>query len=65
MIDLSQSEDALLARMKPKTRYNVRLAERKGVKIRLGAVDDMDLLYQLYAETSIRDGFVIRSIEYC
>jgi lipid II:glycine glycyltransferase (peptidoglycan interpeptide bridge formation enzyme) len=64
VIDLSQSEDALLARMKPKTRYNVRLAERKGVNIRLGSMADMDILYQLYAETSLRDGFVIRSIEY-
>jgi lipid II:glycine glycyltransferase (peptidoglycan interpeptide bridge formation enzyme) len=64
MIDLSQPEDELLARMKPKTRYNIRLAERKGVKVRLGGVNDLDLLYQLYAETSIRDGFVIRASEY-
>ena len=64
MIDLSQPEDALLARMKPKTRYNIRLAERKGVKVRPGTLDDLGLLYQLYAETSIRDGFVIRHIDY-
>ena len=64
MIDLSQSEDELLARMKPKTRYNIRLAERRGVKVRPGSVNDLDLLYQLYAETSVRDGFVIRSRNY-
>jgi peptidoglycan pentaglycine glycine transferase (the first glycine) len=64
MIKLEQSDEALLAGMKPKARYNVRLAERKGVKIRLGSVADMDLLYQLYAETSLRDGFVIRSLDY-
>ena len=63
-LDISASEDELLARMKPKTRYNVRLAERKGVKVRLGSAHDLDLLYQLYAETAVRDGFVIRSIEY-
>ncbi len=63
-LDLSASEDELLARMKPKTRYNVRLAERKGVKVRLGSARDLDLLYQLYAETAVRDGFVIRSIDY-
>lgn len=63
-LDISASDDELLARMKPKTRYNVRLAERKGVKVRLGSAHDLDLLYQLYAETAVRDGFVIRSIDY-
>jgi peptidoglycan pentaglycine glycine transferase (the first glycine) len=64
MIDLGQDEEQLLARMKQKTRYNIRLAERKGVKIRLGSAADMQLLYQLYEETSLRDGFVIRSFDY-
>jgi peptidoglycan pentaglycine glycine transferase (the first glycine) len=64
MLDLAQGEEQLLDRMKPKTRYNIRLAERKGVKIRRGSAADLDLLYQLYAETSLRDGFVIRSFDY-
>lgn len=63
-IDLTNSEDELLAAMKPKTRYNVRLAERRGVTVRIGASLDIPLLYQMYAETSLRDGFVIRSQEY-
>jgi peptidoglycan pentaglycine glycine transferase (the first glycine) len=64
MIDLGQDEEQLLARLKQKTRYNIRLAERKGVEIRPGSVADMELLYHLYAETSLRDGFVIRSFDY-
>ena len=64
VIDLSTSEDDLLAAMKQKTRYNIRLASRKGVEIRYGQLDDIDLLYQMYAETSLRDGFVIRSLQY-
>jgi peptidoglycan pentaglycine glycine transferase (the first glycine) len=64
LIDLRKSEDELLAAMKQKTRYNLRLAERKGVKIRHGDKEDFPLLYRMYAETSVRDGFVIRSQDY-
>jgi lipid II:glycine glycyltransferase (peptidoglycan interpeptide bridge formation enzyme) len=64
MIDLTAPEDELLARMKQKTRYNVRLAEKKGVAVRVGKVDDLPMLYKMYAETSVRDGFVIRDEEY-
>jgi peptidoglycan pentaglycine glycine transferase (the first glycine) len=64
LIDLHRSEDELLAAMKQKTRYNLRLAERKGVSIRQGNETDFPLLYRMYAETSVRDGFVIRSETY-
>ena len=60
LVDLSATEEEMLARMKPKTRYNVRLAEKKGVTTRTGTVDDLPMLYKMYAETSVRDGFVIR-----
>jgi peptidoglycan pentaglycine glycine transferase (the first glycine) len=63
-LDLTPSEEALLASMKPKTRYNVGLAERKGVRVRLGSQADLDLLYRMYAETSVRDGFAIRGLNY-
>lgn len=63
-IDLQGDESELLARMKQKTRYNIRLAQRKGVTVRLGSREDLDLLYQMYAETSLRDGFVIREEGY-
>ncbi|MDK2979922.1 MAG: hypothetical protein PWQ55_269 [Chloroflexota bacterium] len=59
-IDLESTEDELLANMKQKTRYNVRLAERKGVSVRQGGLDDLELLYAMYAETALRDGFIIR-----
>ncbi|NUM49046.1 MAG: peptidoglycan bridge formation glycyltransferase FemA/FemB family protein [Anaerolineales bacterium] len=63
-LDLTRPEDELLARMKQKTRYNVRLAERKGVTLRAGTETDLDTLYRMYAETSVRDGFVIRDPQY-
>jgi peptidoglycan pentaglycine glycine transferase (the first glycine) len=64
MIDLFPSEDEMLARMKQKTRYNVRLAGKKGVVVRVGNKDDLPMLYKMYAETSLRDGFVIRDEGY-
>ena len=64
VIGLSASEQQLLARMKQKTRYNVRLAGKKGVSIRAGTEADLPLLYRMYAETSVRDGFVIREQAY-
>ena len=63
-LDLRRSEAELLAAMKQKTRYNVRLAQKKGVGVRPGAAADFPLLYRMYAETSVRDGFVIRSSGY-
>ncbi len=64
MVDLTASEEEILMRMKQKTRYNVRLAEKKGVTVRVGSLGDLGMLYKMYAETSVRDGFVIRDEEY-
>jgi peptidoglycan pentaglycine glycine transferase (the first glycine) len=64
LIDLTASENEMLARMKQKTRYNVRLAEKKGVAVRVGTADDLSMLYKMYAETSVRDGFAIRDEGY-
>jgi peptidoglycan pentaglycine glycine transferase (the first glycine) len=63
-LDLSCDEDAILQRMKPKTRYNIRLAERKGVTVRTAKDHELEKMYQLYSETSVRDGFIIRKADY-
>jgi peptidoglycan pentaglycine glycine transferase (the first glycine) len=64
LINLEQNEEELLSKMKQKTRYNVNLAMRKGVTIRTGKPSDVDMLFRMYAETSVRDGFVIRNDSY-
>lgn len=64
LIDLNPPEEELLARMKQKTRYNIRLAEKKDVALRVGTLGDLGMLYKMYAETSVRDGFVIRDEGY-
>lgn len=62
--DLAPDEDALLADMKSKWRYNIRLAERRGISVRQGTAADLEAFYRLYAETGARDGFLIRPFEY-
>jgi peptidoglycan pentaglycine glycine transferase (the first glycine) len=60
----TSTEEEMLARMKQKTRYNVRLGPKKGVSLRVGNQGDWPMLYKMYAETSLRDGFVIRDEAY-
>ncbi|HIC88311.1 MAG TPA: peptidoglycan bridge formation glycyltransferase FemA/FemB family protein [Anaerolineae bacterium] len=64
LLDISPDEDTLLARMKSKWRYNIRLAQRRGVVVRSGDEADLGVFYELYAETSARDGFLIRPFAY-
>jgi len=64
VLDIRPREDELLAAMKPKTRYNIRLAQKHGVAVRPGSEADLPTLYRMYAETADRDSFVIRSEEY-
>jgi len=64
ILDLHPDEDALLAGMKQKTRYNIRIAMKHGVTVRAGLEQDLPMLYQMYAETATRDGFVIRPAAY-
>jgi len=57
MIDLSKSEDELLAGMKSKTRYNIRLSIKKGIKIfETKKGSDVEKFCDLVEETSKRDG---------
>lgn len=62
--DLAPTEEALLAGMKPKWRYNIRLAERRGVVVRDGRAVDLPAFYAMYVETGQRDGFLVRPFAY-
>ncbi|HOU15167.1 MAG TPA: peptidoglycan bridge formation glycyltransferase FemA/FemB family protein [Anaerolineae bacterium] len=64
LVDIAPAEDVILARMRSKTRYNIRLAERKGVTVREGTVDDAAAFYALMTETGNRDEFGIHSEAY-
>lgn len=68
VIDLSPDEDALLGTMKSKTRYNVRLAGRKGVEVTRAegadALSSLSAWYELYRVTAQRDRIAIHPEQY-
>jgi lipid II:glycine glycyltransferase (peptidoglycan interpeptide bridge formation enzyme) len=62
VIDLRLDDESLLGRMKQKTRYNIRLALKKNIKV--SPCEDLQMFYRLMQETGGRDGFGIHSIAY-
>jgi len=61
--DLSQTEEQLFAHMHEKTRYNIRLAEKKGIEIEIG-VDNFDDVWPVFEMTASRDEFRLHGKEY-
>ena len=60
VLDIRPDGQTLLADMKEKWRYNIRLATRKGVTVRQGeGAADLEIFYHLYHITSERDQFFI------
>lgn len=60
----NKTEEELLKSFHEKTRYNIRLAGRKGVTIRDGGREDLKDFYRIMKETGNRDDFLIRPLEY-
>jgi len=63
-LDLKKDTNQLLKEMKPKTRYNINLSQRKGVRVRRTDINDLDIWYKLYQETCIRNRIYLQDIEY-
>ncbi|HUG35178.1 MAG TPA: peptidoglycan bridge formation glycyltransferase FemA/FemB family protein [Anaerolineales bacterium] len=62
IVDIRGTEEEILARMKQKTRYNIRLADKKGVTVR--AWDDIESFHKMMLVTGGRDNFGVHSLEY-
>ncbi len=63
-LDLSGTADEILARMKQKTRYNIRLSAKKGVTTRIGTAADLSDFHALNQITGERDSFGLHSPKY-
>jgi lipid II:glycine glycyltransferase (peptidoglycan interpeptide bridge formation enzyme) len=62
VISIKEDEETILAKMKQKCRYNIRLAEKKGVTIR--AWEDVNAFHEMMLVTGRRDNFGVHSLEY-
>ncbi len=64
-IDLrGKTEADVLTGMKQKTRYNIRLALRRGTEVRICGIEALDEFYEIMRETGRRDGFAVRPKRY-
>lgn len=62
VIDLEQTEEDILRQMKPKGRYNIKVAQKHGVSI--ASMENVDDFYELLNVTGSRDGFGIHPKRY-
>ena len=62
VLDLSLSEEDLLRQMKPKGRYNIKVAQKNGVTV--APSHDVDAFYHLLKKTTGRDGFSAHPVSY-
>lgn len=60
----NRSPEEIMQSFHSKTRYNIRLAARKGVECRVGTRDDLGEFHKLMVETGIRDDFIVRNRSY-
>ena len=59
-----KTEDEVFSNFHSKTRYNIRLATKKGVTVKEGTKEDLKDFHRIMVETGARDGFIIRPLEY-
>jgi lipid II:glycine glycyltransferase (peptidoglycan interpeptide bridge formation enzyme) len=65
ILDLAKQEEQLLAEMKPKTRYNIKLAQKKGVTVTSGTDETfLNIFLRLNKETASRDNFTAHKDAY-
>jgi len=64
-LDLTTDENGLLMAFEEKTRYNIRLSEKKGVEVEIdNSNEGVETFYKIYQETAGRDGFMIHPLSY-
>lgn len=60
----NKTEEEIFKNFHSKTRYNIRLATKKGVTVKEGTKEDLKDFHKIMVTTGIRDGFITRPLEY-
>ncbi len=59
LVDLTEDTEEIYARMKSKTRYNIGLSKRKGVRVCKASISKVPEFYNLYKQTAERNRFTV------
>lgn len=60
----NKTEEELMQAFHPKTRYNIRVAIKKGVEVKIVGKEELPKFAEIMRTTGLRDGFVTRPLEY-
>ncbi|HUN21886.1 MAG TPA: peptidoglycan bridge formation glycyltransferase FemA/FemB family protein [Anaerolineales bacterium] len=63
-LDISGTSEQILAAMKQKTRYNIRLSQKKEITTRIGTDKDLPAFFNLMVQTGKRDAFALHNTDY-
>ena len=63
-LSLEDTTKDLLKNCHPKTRYNIKVAQKKGIEIIEGNYDDLKTFEEIMRVTGSRDGFLTRPLSY-
>jgi len=64
IINLENKPEEILSQMKSKWRYNISLAEKKGVTVKTCGIEEIETFYNLLKETAQRDGISVHGLNY-
>jgi len=64
ILDTTKNLNEIVNNMHPKQRYNIKLAQKNGLNIKKHSNKDLDIFYELYKDTAIRQGYFFRSKVY-
>jgi len=59
IVDLARPKEQILQKMQPKTRYKIRLSDKKGIRVFPAPIELLPLFYELYRQTAERNGFYL------
>ena len=64
IVNLTDSTEKILEAMRKTWRHNISLAQKKGVTVKTGGIQELEIFYKLLKETAERDGILVHNYDY-